>query len=122
MVATDTREDVLGFEIALSNLGTAFGGSALADRITGFAAKKLAKIVLAIVGIQLALSTYLDYQGVLSVLDSSADSSSDSRKPELSNEPIQSSCHTSPENYDKPLGLEPDFSAITSLLSVSCHS
>lgn len=93
---------MLGFETALINLRTAFGGSALAGHITSFAAKKLAKIVLAIVGIQLALFTYLDYQGVLSVLDSSTDSSSDSRKPELSNEPIQSSCHTYPENYDKP--------------------
>ena len=55
MVATDTREDVLGFETALSNLGTAFGGSALAGGVTGFAAKKLAKIALAIVGVQLAL-------------------------------------------------------------------
>ena len=58
---------MLGFETALGNLGTAFGGSTLAGGVTGFAAKKLAKIVLAIVGVQLALFAYLDHQGVLNI-------------------------------------------------------
>ncbi|EMA53267.1 MULTISPECIES: FUN14 domain-containing protein [Halococcus] len=57
----------MGFETALGNLGTAFGGSALAGGVTGFAAKKLAKIAVAIVGIQLAVVTYLDHQGMLDV-------------------------------------------------------
>lgn len=57
----------MGFETVLGNLGTAFGGSALAGGITGFAAKKLAKIVLAVVGVQLAVFVYLDHQGLLDV-------------------------------------------------------
>jgi len=58
---------VFGFETALANLGTAFGGSALAGGVTGFAAKKVAKIAVAIVGAQLAVFAYLDHQGLLDV-------------------------------------------------------
>lgn len=58
---------MIGFETALGNLGTAFGGSALAGGVTGFAAKKLAKIAVAIVGVQLAVFAYLDRQGLLDV-------------------------------------------------------
>jgi uncharacterized membrane protein (Fun14 family) len=57
----------MGFETALGNLGTAFGGSALAGGVTGFAAKKVVKIALAVVGMQLAVVAYLDHEGFLDV-------------------------------------------------------
>lgn len=58
---------MLGFETAVWNLGTVFGGSALAGGVTGFAAKKVAKIALAVVGVQLAVFAYLDHTGLLDV-------------------------------------------------------
>jgi uncharacterized membrane protein (Fun14 family) len=58
---------VLGIESVFGNLGVAFGGSALAGGVTGFAAKKLLKLVIALIGVQLAIFAYLDHQGILDV-------------------------------------------------------
>ena len=58
---------MLGIESVFGNLGVAFGGSALAGGVTGFAAKKLFKLVIALIGVQLAIFAYLDHQGILDV-------------------------------------------------------
>lgn len=58
---------MLGIESVFGNIGAVFGGSALAGGVTGFAAKKLVKLVVALVGIQLAIVAYLDYRGILDV-------------------------------------------------------
>lgn len=58
---------MIGIETALGNLGTAVGGGALAGGATGYAAKKLAKILLVGVGVQFALFAYLDHHGLLDI-------------------------------------------------------
>lgn len=57
----------MGIETTLWSLGTTFGGGALAGGVTGFAAKKIAKIAVALVGVQLAVFAYLDHTGLLDV-------------------------------------------------------
>lgn len=48
-------------------LGIATGGSLVAGGVVGFAAKKLVKLAVAVIGAQLALFAYLDHEGVLDV-------------------------------------------------------
>jgi len=63
----DRAESMMGFTPTLGSLVPVVGGSTLAGGITGFAAKKLVKLVLALVGVQLAIIAYLDHQGILNV-------------------------------------------------------
>jgi uncharacterized membrane protein (Fun14 family) len=53
--------------INFPQLGTQMGGSALLGGIIGFAAKKVAKIIAAIIGLELALFKFLESRGVLEV-------------------------------------------------------
>lgn len=50
-----------------TQLGTQMGGSALIGAVIGFAAKKIAKIIAVIVGIELVVFKFLESRGVLSV-------------------------------------------------------
>lgn len=54
-------------EIDPTQLGLEFGSSAMIGGIIGFAAKKIAKIIAVLVGIQLALFKFLESRGLLSV-------------------------------------------------------
>ena len=54
-------------DIDLPSLGLQMGGSALLGAIIGFAAKKIAKIIAIIVGIELVLFKFLESRGVLEV-------------------------------------------------------
>jgi uncharacterized membrane protein (Fun14 family) len=53
--------------INFPQLGTQMGGSAVLGGIIGFAAKKLAKVIAAIIGVELALFKFLESRGVLEV-------------------------------------------------------
>jgi uncharacterized membrane protein (Fun14 family) len=48
-------------------MGLEFGGGALIGGVIGFAAKKVAKIIAIIVGLQLALFKFLETKGILEV-------------------------------------------------------
>lgn len=48
-------------------LGIEFGSGAVVGGITGFAAKKVAKLIAVLVGIELALFKYLESQQILTV-------------------------------------------------------
>ncbi|PCR89804.1 FUN14 domain-containing protein [Natrinema ejinorense] len=50
-----------------TTLGLEFGGGAAIGGIIGFAAKKIAKLLAIIVGVQLMLFRYLESQGILFV-------------------------------------------------------
>jgi len=54
-------------DIDFASLGVQMGGSALLGAIIGFAAKKIAKIIAIIVGIELVLFKFLESRGVLEV-------------------------------------------------------
>jgi len=54
-------------DIDLPSLGLQMGGSALLGAIIGFAAKKIAKIIAIIIGLELVLFKFLESRGVLSV-------------------------------------------------------
>jgi uncharacterized membrane protein (Fun14 family) len=56
-------------ELALDpqQLGMEFGGGAVIGGVIGFAAKKIAKLLAVIVGIELALFKFLESRGILSV-------------------------------------------------------
>lgn len=56
-----------GLEINPQQLGLEFGSSAVIGGIIGFAAKKIAKIIAVLVGMQLALFKFLESRGYLSV-------------------------------------------------------
>jgi uncharacterized membrane protein (Fun14 family) len=61
-----------------TSLGLQMGGTAIIGAVIGFAAKKVAKIIAIIVGLELALFKFLETRGVLSVnwnrlADASAD-------------------------------------------------
>ena len=56
-----------GLEIDPQQLGLEFGGSAVIGGIIGFAAKKIAKIIAVIIGVQLALFKFLESRGILTV-------------------------------------------------------
>jgi uncharacterized membrane protein (Fun14 family) len=50
-----------------TQLGLEFGSGALIGGIIGFAAKKVAKVIAVIVGLELALFKFLESRGILSV-------------------------------------------------------
>jgi uncharacterized membrane protein (Fun14 family) len=50
-----------------TSLGLQIGGSALMGAVIGFAAKKVAKIVAVIVGLELILFKFLESQGIIQV-------------------------------------------------------
>ena len=51
----------------IQGLGMQMGGSALIGAVIGFAAKKVAKIIAIIVGLELVLFKFLESRGVLTV-------------------------------------------------------
>ena len=51
----------------MQQLGLEVGGGALIGGVTGFAAKKVAKLIAVIVGLELALFKFLETRGVLEV-------------------------------------------------------
>ncbi|MFB6304845.1 MAG: FUN14 domain-containing protein [Haloferacaceae archaeon] len=53
--------------IDVQQLGIEFGGGAVIGGIIGFAAKKLAKVIAVIVGVELALFKFLESRGILTV-------------------------------------------------------
>ncbi|GAA0198118.1 FUN14 domain-containing protein [Haladaptatus pallidirubidus] len=55
------------FGIEPQQLGLEFGGGAFIGGIIGFAAKKVAKLVAVIVGLELALFKFLESRGIMSV-------------------------------------------------------
>ena len=57
----------LQFQIDAQQLGVEFGSGALIGGIIGFAAKKLAKLIAVIVGLELALFKFLESRGILGV-------------------------------------------------------
>jgi uncharacterized membrane protein (Fun14 family) len=60
---------VIGLQLGIDpqQLGIEFGGGAAIGGIIGFAAKKLAKVVAVIVGLELALFKFLESRGILTV-------------------------------------------------------
>ena len=54
-------------EFGLRQIGLEVGGGAVIGGIIGFAAKKLAKIIAIIVGLELALFKFLETRGILEV-------------------------------------------------------
>ncbi len=53
--------------LGLQQMGLEFGGGGLIGGIIGFAAKKVAKLIAVIVGIELALFKFLETRGILEV-------------------------------------------------------
>ena len=60
-------ELALQVDFGLQRIGLELGGGALIGGIIGFAAKKIAKLVAIIVGLELALFKFLETRGVLEV-------------------------------------------------------
>ena len=58
---------LLQFEINAQQLGFEFGSGAAIGGIIGFAAKKIAKLIAVLVGVQLAVFKFLESRGILSV-------------------------------------------------------
>lgn len=56
-----------GFEIDPQQLGLEFGSSAVIGGLIGFAAKKVAKVIAVLVGLQLALFKFMESRGLISV-------------------------------------------------------
>ena len=54
-------------DINPQQLGLEFGSGAVVGGIIGFAAKKVAKVIAVLVGLQLALFKFLEARGILSV-------------------------------------------------------
>lgn len=57
----------MAFDVQLQQLGVEFGSGAVVGGIIGFAAKKVAKVVAVIIGLELALFKFLESRGILSV-------------------------------------------------------
>lgn len=55
------------FDINLQQLGLEMGSGALIGAIVGFAAKKIAKVIAVLVGLELALFKFLESRGILTV-------------------------------------------------------
>jgi uncharacterized membrane protein (Fun14 family) len=51
----------------MTSLGIQMGGSAILGAVIGFAAKKVAKLIAIIIGLELVLFKFLESRGVLSV-------------------------------------------------------
>lgn len=54
-------------DITFQQIGFEAGGGAVVGGVIGFAAKKIAKLIAIIIGVQLALFKFLETKGVLSV-------------------------------------------------------
>jgi len=54
-------------QLGLQQMGLELGGGAMIGGIIGFAAKKVAKIIAVLVGIELALFKFLETRGILEV-------------------------------------------------------
>ena len=54
-------------ELDITQLGLEMGGSAIIGGVIGFAAKKVAKLIAIIIGIELVLFKFLESQGILEV-------------------------------------------------------
>jgi len=54
-------------DIQLQQLGLEFGSGAVIGGIIGFAAKKIAKLIAVIIGLELAVFKFLESRGILSV-------------------------------------------------------
>lgn len=59
--------DLLQLSIDPTSLGLEFGSGAVVGGIIGFAAKKVAKVIAVIVGLELAVFKFLESRGILSV-------------------------------------------------------
>jgi uncharacterized membrane protein (Fun14 family) len=59
--------DPLQLSIDPTSLGLEFGSGAVVGGIVGFAAKKIAKILAVVVGLELALFKFLESRGILTV-------------------------------------------------------
>lgn len=57
----------MAFGIDLQQLGLEFGSGAVVGGIIGFAAKKMAKVIAILVGIELALFKFLESRGIIEV-------------------------------------------------------
>jgi len=57
----------MALEIDFAQLGLDVGGGAVIGGIIGFAAKKLAKVIAVIIGLELALFKFLESQRILTV-------------------------------------------------------
>jgi len=57
----------MAMDIDPQQLGLEFGGGAVIGGIIGFAAKKVAKLIAVLVGIELALFKFLESRGILDV-------------------------------------------------------
>ncbi len=53
--------------IDLTQLGLEFGSGAVIGGLVGFAAKKVAKIVAVLIGLELAVFTFLESRGIITV-------------------------------------------------------
>ena len=54
-------------EFSLPQIGLEVGGGALIGAVIGFAAKKVAKLIAIIIGLELALFKFLETRGILTV-------------------------------------------------------
>jgi uncharacterized membrane protein (Fun14 family) len=54
-------------EFGLQQIGLELGGGALIGGVIGFAAKKVAKLIAIIIGLELALFKFLEAKGILTV-------------------------------------------------------
>lgn len=57
----------MALEGMVGQIGTTVGTGAVVGGVSGFTAKKVLKLVVAIVSIQLALVAYLDHRGILDI-------------------------------------------------------
>ncbi|MFC7046295.1 FUN14 domain-containing protein [Halobacteriaceae archaeon GCM10025711] len=57
----------MAIDINFTSLGLEFGGGAVIGGIIGFAAKKIAKVIAVIVGLELAMFKFLESEGYLTV-------------------------------------------------------
>ncbi|MFC7203757.1 FUN14 domain-containing protein [Haloferax namakaokahaiae] len=59
--------DPLQFSLDPQQLGIEFGSGAVIGGVIGFAAKKVAKLIAVIIGLQLAVFKFLESRGILTV-------------------------------------------------------
>lgn len=57
----------MAFEVNVQQLGLEFGSGAIIGALIGFTAKKVAKVVAVLVGLELALFKFLESRGLISV-------------------------------------------------------
>lgn len=61
------RKDIPMVEINPANLGVQAGGGAVIGFVVGYAAKKIFKLILILIGLEFALFAYLERQGIITV-------------------------------------------------------